>query len=264
MTIDHREAGRLWDENAEAWTRLSRAGYDIYRDSFNTPAFLQMLPDIEGLRGIDIGCGEGWNTRQVAAMGARITAIDVARRFIGFAVEEERESPVGIDYAVANAVELPFDDATFDFATAFMSMMDIPDKPDALREAYRVLKPGGFLQFSICHPCFDTPHRVNLRNEQGQTYAIEVGQYFRQMNGEILEWIFTDAPDDAKEGLPPFRVARFNSTMSEWLNLVIEAGFAIERTAEPCPSGEALERWPAAQDATVVAYFFHLRARRQT
>jgi len=41
--MDHREAGRYWDGNAEAWTRLARAGYDVYRDHLNTPAFFAML-----------------------------------------------------------------------------------------------------------------------------------------------------------------------------------------------------------------------------
>ena len=49
------------------WTQLSRAGYDTYRDHLNTPAFLQMLPEVNGLTGLDIGCGEGSNTRELAA-----------------------------------------------------------------------------------------------------------------------------------------------------------------------------------------------------
>lgn len=34
--MNHEEAGRYWDKNAEAWTKLVRAGYDIYRYSINT------------------------------------------------------------------------------------------------------------------------------------------------------------------------------------------------------------------------------------
>jgi trans-aconitate methyltransferase len=41
-------------------------GHDIYRDHLNTPAFFAMLPDVEGLAGLDIGCGEGHNTRLLA------------------------------------------------------------------------------------------------------------------------------------------------------------------------------------------------------
>jgi ubiquinone/menaquinone biosynthesis C-methylase UbiE len=54
-----------------------------------------------------------------------------------------------------------------------------------LAEVFRVLRPGGFLQFSITHPCFDTPHRKGLRNEDRLTYAIEVGNYFRRLDGEM-------------------------------------------------------------------------------
>lgn len=38
--MDHLEVGRYWDENAPTWTRLSRAGYDVYRHLLNTPAFV--------------------------------------------------------------------------------------------------------------------------------------------------------------------------------------------------------------------------------
>jgi hypothetical protein len=61
--MNHEEAGRYWNANAEAWTTLARAGYDIYRDFLNTPAFFEILPDVTRLHGIDIGCGEGYDTR---------------------------------------------------------------------------------------------------------------------------------------------------------------------------------------------------------
>ena len=67
--------------------------------------------------------------------------------------------------------------------------MDIPETERALAQAHRILRPGGFLQFSIEHPCFATPHRRNLRNPEGLTYAVEVGDYFRRLQGEVAEWI---------------------------------------------------------------------------
>jgi SAM-dependent methyltransferase len=260
--VDHREVGRYWDGNAEAWTRLARAGYDVYRDYLNTPAFLEALPEIGGLQGLDIGCGEGHNTRLLARRGARLAAVDISPIFVGHARAMEEQEPLGIRYAAASAVELPFARASFDFATGFMSFMDIPETGRVLAEAYRVLKPGGFLQFSISHPCFDTPHRRNLRDEQGITYAIEVGDYFRNLQGEVAEWLCGAAPPEVKEGLPPFRVPRFTRTLSQWFNLIVEAGLVLERVEEPRPSDETVRACGDMQDAQVVAYFLHVRARK--
>ena len=260
--MDHKEAGKFWNGNAEAWTKLARAGYDVYRDYFNTPAFFSMLPNIEGLMGLDIGCGEGYNTRLMAKRGARITAIDVSEIFIGHCKQWQEKEPLGINYQVASAVELPFVDSTFDFATGVMSFMDIPEPDRVFAEAFRVLKRGGFLQFSITHPCFDTPHRRNLRNEQGITYAIEVGNYFQNLNGQIFEWVFGATPLEIKKDLPSFKTPRFTRTISQWLNMLIEAGFLLERIEEPKPSDETVRERPDLQDAQVVSYFLHIRVRK--
>lgn len=77
MTMTRAEAAALWEANAGTWTRHARAGYDVYRDHVNTPAFLAMLPPVAGLRRLDIGCGEGGNTRAVVRPGAQVTALDL-------------------------------------------------------------------------------------------------------------------------------------------------------------------------------------------
>ena len=105
--MNHEQVGRYWNENAESWTRLARGGYDIYRDHLNTPAFFAMLPPVRGLNGIDIGCGEGHNTRLLAKHGARVTAVDISETFLKFAKEVEQEDPKGIEYRFASAVDLP-------------------------------------------------------------------------------------------------------------------------------------------------------------
>jgi SAM-dependent methyltransferase len=264
--MDHAEVGRYWNGNAEVWTRLARAGYDVYRDYLNTPAFFAMLPPVEGLHGLDIGCGEGHNTRLLAqaegSAGARMTALDISQVFVGHARAMEEEVPLGIGYLAASGVQLPFAAEAFDFATAFMCLMDIPETGAVLAEVYRILKPGGFFQFSISHPCFDTPHRRNLRNEEGLTYAIEVGDYFRNLEGEVVEWLCSSAPPEIKAGLPKFQVPRFTRTLSQWLNLLIGAGFRLERVEEPRPDDETVRQCPSVQDAQVVSYFLHVRVRK--
>lgn len=260
--MDHLEAGDFWNNNAEAWTALARAGYDLYRDYLNTPAFFANLPIVDGLSGLDVGCGEGHNTRLLARQGALMRAVDIAPVFIRHAQEEEKKHPLGIQYRVASAVELPFEDGKFDFATAFMCLMDIPETEKALQEVFRVLKPGAFFQFSITHPCYATPHRKNLRDTLGNTYAVEIGGYFDKLNGRVEEWIFGAAPHELKRSFSKFKVPVFNRTLSEWVNLLIACGFVLEMMHEPCPGAETVRQMPYLQDSSVVAYFLHVRCRK--
>jgi SAM-dependent methyltransferase len=255
------EVAAYWEANAEAWTRYSRSGHDVYRDALNTPAFLAMLPPVGGLLGLDLGCGEGSNTRKLAELGARLHAIDIASTFIRHARATEEAEPLGIVYNVADAVFLPFADRTFDFATAFMSMMDVPDQAAALREVSRVLRPGGFLQFSISHPCFDPPHRRVLREADGATRAIEVAGYF-DTSERVDTWWFSTLPGEERKRVAPFRTPRFHQTLSGWVALICRAGLVIEQFGEPSASPELAKAVPVVEDTLVAPLFLHIRARK--
>jgi len=258
------KVAQYWEANAEIWTRHVRAGYDIYRDGLNTPAFLDMLPPVHGLSGLDLGCGEGSNTRELVRLGARMHAIDVAPTFIRYARDAEIAEPLGIAYLVADATDLPFTSSSFDFATAFMSMMDMANHGAALCEAARVLRPGGFLQFSILHPCFAPPHRRVLREPDGRTRAIEVGGYFDATDGRIDSFWLTSLPQEERDKTEPFRVPRFHRTLSGWVHLIVEAGLVIERFGEPRVSVEMAKAESVLEDTLVAPLFLHVRALKPT
>lgn len=260
--LDHRAVGELWDENAEAWTTLARLGYDKYRDHINSPAFMEMLPDVTGLQGLDVGCGEGHSTRLVAQRGARLTALDIARRFVDYGGDQEALKPLGITYLHSSAIDLPFVGASFDFVMATMSMMDMPDQNRAIREVARVLRPGGFFQFSMLHPCFMTPRFKWVLDEQGKRVAMECGDYFGTEQGTIEEWIFGSAPEELKERFAKFRIPRFFHTLSTWLNMLTTAGLVLEECTEPYASDESIAIHPSLAASRVVACSLHLRCRK--
>ncbi|MGI9502360.1 MAG: class I SAM-dependent methyltransferase [Geminicoccaceae bacterium] len=260
--MDANEVGHYWNGNADAWTDLSRQGFDIHRDLINTPAFFDMLPDISGLRGLDIGCGEGTNTRLLADRSAQITAIDIADVFIRHAQAEEVACSCGITYIHGNAQDLPFGSQSFDFATAFMSLMDIPDSEKAIAEAFRVIKPDGFFQFSITHPLFEVQHRKKLRTDSGQAYAFELGGYFQPIDGGIDEWTFGAAPEQIRSRYEKFRIPRFCRTLSDWINVLIRSGFIIDELVEPRASEKAIAIHPKLADTHIFPYSLQVRCRR--
>ncbi|MSP76194.1 MAG: class I SAM-dependent methyltransferase [Rhodospirillaceae bacterium] len=251
-----------WEANAETWTRHSRAGYDIYRDALNTPAFLAMLPPIRGLVGLDVGCGEGANTRQLARLGAKMQAVDIAPTFVRHAQASEEAEALGIVFQLGDGMDLPFAEGSFDFATSFMALMDMPDQARVLREIHRVLRPGAFLQFSILHPCFVPPYRKTLREPDGRVRAIEIGGYFEAIDGRVDTFWFETVPADERAAVAPFRTPRFHRTLSEWVTMICEAGLAIEQFGEPCASPELAEAEPVVADTRVAPIFLHVRARK--
>jgi 2-polyprenyl-3-methyl-5-hydroxy-6-metoxy-1,4-benzoquinol methylase len=253
------DPGRCWEANAETWTRQSRAGYDIYRDAINTPAFLEMLPPVNGLNGLDVGCGEGTNTRNLARRGAAMQAVDIAPTFILRASEVEAADPLGIAYRVGDARQLPFPEAAFDFVTAFMCLMDVRDPGTALREIARILRPGGFVQFSILHPCFAPPRRRVLRDAEGNAYAIEVADYFA-VGPHVETWHFSRMPEEEKRTVPPFRVPYVHLTLAGWMDAVIGAGLVLRRFGEPMASEETAATVPEVADTRVAPLFLHVLA----
>lgn len=263
MTMTRAEAAACWEANAETWTRHARAGLDVYRDCVNTPAFLVMLPPVNGLLGLDVGCGEGGNTRQLARRHARMTALDVSPTFLRHARDTEKSTPLGIRYVRADAACLPFTARAFDFATAFMSLMDMPHQAQALAEIHRVLRPGGFLQFSILHPCFMPPHRRVIREPgSGAPLAIEVGGYFTNIDGRVDRWWFGGVSAEERARVPSFQEPRFHRTLSAWLNLVIATGFTLECLGEPSVDEAMAEAVPAVADTRVAPLFLHVRGRK--
>jgi len=260
--MDDKEVGKYWDENAENWIKLARLGYDRCRDLINSPAFFKILPDISNLEGIDIGCGEGYNTRIAARTGAKITAIDISNKFISAAKEIEAQKPLGIKYQVASAIDLPFPNESFDFAIATMSLMDIADTEKALSEAYRVIKPKGFFQFSITHPCFTISNLGWVRNEEGKKTGLIESNYFKRSECEIEEWIFGAAPKEMTNKMRKFKIPRFTRILSEWLNLLIKTGFHLEEFCEPYPDDEVLQKYPEEYTAKIIPYFLIIRCRK--
>lgn len=248
----------IWDANAPAWIELSRAGFDVYRDVVNTPAFLGMLPSVAGLRTLDLGCGEGHNTRLLARQGAEVVALDISEQFVRAASEL---AAAGIHHVVADGAVLPFVSSSFDAVTAFMSLMDMADPERTLHEVARVLRPGGLLQFSVVHPLTSTPVRHWVHDEAGQRHALVVGNYFYE--GPIREtWTFGAAPPEIRDGVRPFEITYARRTVAGWLNAVLGAGLAVTAIGEPHADDVAAQAHPEVSDTRIAPYFLIVQAHR--
>jgi SAM-dependent methyltransferase len=155
-----------WEREAERWAAWARApDHDEYWRS-SGPALFDLLPQ-PGRRTLDLGCGEGRVSRDLAARGHDVVGIDASPTLIRLAREAD---PQG-DYSVADAAALPFADASFDVVAAFNSLMDVDDMPGAIREAARVLERGGRLCACVTHPLRDAGRF--LSREESSAFVVD-------------------------------------------------------------------------------------------
>ncbi|GAB2936372.1 class I SAM-dependent methyltransferase [Nonomuraea fastidiosa] len=123
------------------------------------------LPVGPGVRVLDLGCGGGRHAFEALRRGADVTAFDmdqseldsVAAMFT--AMDKAGEVPEGAtgEIVQGTALDMPFEDGSFDRVIAAEVLEHIPDDMTAMREIFRVLRPGGTAAVTV--PSF-LPERI--------------------------------------------------------------------------------------------------------
>lgn len=240
---------KQWDESAESWTDFVRSGKDYSRDEMNNPVMFEVLGDIRGKRILDLGCGEGYNSRIMAKKEAKVIGIDFSRRIIDLAIQMEEMDNLGIEYHVLDACNMHiFRDESFDIVACFMALQDIDDYESAVKETSRVLKGQGRFVFVIPHPCFETKE---IDGEIIGGWEFREGS--KEKSSENALFLKVDRYFDKGERLIPWKMERlehhfettsFHRTLTDYANALHAAGLAISRLKEPKPSERGLEKYP--------------------
>jgi ubiquinone/menaquinone biosynthesis C-methylase UbiE len=99
---------------------------------------------LRGKHLLEIGCGMGFESLEFLKRGVRVTATDLTPNAVAIAKRHfELEGVQAEDVRTANALDLPFEDGTFDAVWSNGVLHASGDTPRAIREVHRVLKPGG-------------------------------------------------------------------------------------------------------------------------
>ncbi len=112
-------------------------------------AVLERLVKVTGTRSVDVGCGDGWLARGLAADGSRVTALEISGDLLA-AARAAGEDQAGIDYAIGRAEALPLGDRSQDLVVFMRSLHHVPidHMAAALKEARRVLHDDGAVYVS--------------------------------------------------------------------------------------------------------------------
>ena len=178
---------------------------------------LGLLPaDMTGMATIELGCGTGYVSGWMVRRGATATAIDVSAEQLATARRLAGEHKATIDFLEGNAETVPFDDGAFDFAISEYGAAIWCDPELWLREAWRLLRPGGRLVFLGSHPLTIITTPLN-----GAPCETVLHRPYWGLSS--VDWSDVEIDPGGFE---------FNRTFEGWIGLFHDVGFRIEHYRE--------------------------------
>jgi ubiquinone/menaquinone biosynthesis C-methylase UbiE len=138
--------------------RFARVARNYTTSSFHAdPARLDevvvLAEPVAGDRALDVATGTGNTAFALAPLIARVVGLDITAEMLAEAARLQRQRGVtNAAWVLGDAASLPFPDSSFDIYTARAAPHHFPDLEEALREAARVLRPGGRACFVDCSP----------------------------------------------------------------------------------------------------------------
>ncbi len=230
-----------WADMAEWWDKKQGDTGDLWHRALIDPTVLAVIGNVKGKRILDLACGNGYFSRKLAKLGAKVTGVDsspiVQRNIAG-----EKRKPLGIQYHVLDANELRgMRTNTFDLVLCNMALMDMPDAEGAIREASRVLKKGGSFVASISHPCFDTGSDSAWLVEKipGKPSMVfrKVSNY-RRPHEVLIIW---------KDGDKRWNTVLYHRPLSWYFQAFNRVNLSVTRFEEPSPTEEFFKSEDQAQ-----------------
>lgn len=208
---------------------------------------LALLPEVDGRRVLDLGCGAGQLARHLATAGAaEVVGVDVSERMLALARAEWAHPRVTYRREAVEAVAFP--SARFDLVVSSLVFHYVDDYPGLVARIAGWLAPGGVLVYSTEHPIFTArlPGDGWVLDDAGRRARVSLDRY---------------ADEGAREEtwfVP--RVRKVHRMLATLLNGLLDAGLVIERVVEPMPSEQWLHDHPQFRDERRRPMFLLVRA----
>ncbi|AIQ17285.1 methyltransferase type 11 [Paenibacillus sp. FSL H7-0357] len=235
----HKESVSLdsYEEMAEYYLNyVDKKPYNAY---YERPATLSLLPEVEGKSVVDAGCAAGWYSDWLLGKGASVTALDFSPKMIEMTRRRVGDRAKLVCADLNEPLDFIGDDST-DLVISSLALHYLKDWTLVMREFHRILKPGGFLVFSVHHPFMD------FTVFQRENYFLT----------ELLE-------DDWDVNHVKVKVQFYRRPLNAIMSAVLHAGFILEELLEPMPTEEFKQALPQSYEKLLrKPQFLFIRARK--
>ena len=181
------------------------------------PTLQSMLPDLQGSRVADLGCGFGWFCRWAREAGAAsVQGLDVSENMLARA--RETTADPAIRYERADLETLTLAEGVFDLVYSSLTLHYLENLRGVVEQVRHGLVPGGRFVFSVEHPMYTAPRRAGWIRDPNGCLAWPVNRYHEE-GARSTDWL-------AKG------VIKQHRTLARYVNLLIESGFTLARLEE--------------------------------
>ena len=203
---------------------------------FELPTLFSLLPDLEGKKVLDLGCGSGERCIDYLKKGAvSVTGVDISEKML--AVAEAENNDPRITYLKMPMEEIGTIDDEFDVVISSLAFHYVEDFGGVVANVYRLLRDGGIFLFSQEHPlatCYSGKGDRWTRDENGKKLYANIADYCVERRNDSTWFV---------EG-----VQRYHRMFSTIVNTLCDAGFRILKMAEPYPTEELVKKYPEYYD----------------
>lgn len=234
---------RYWNSIADTYREITT----IDADDFHYGPLLQgesklcLLPPLQaGMTSLELGCGEGQNSRWLARRGLCCTAIDISEGQLAYARKDAAEEGLSIDYRCSSIEAFDAPAEYYDLITSSHAFEFVANPFQEIKRIAKWLKPNGYLMISTVHPVYNGEW-VGADNDDGsETWGRLLVNYFHPID-DVRE-----QPDGSQTAITSRAYP-----VSAWFNALREAGLCLVRLeeppADPNPAYHS-EDWLAALD----------------
>jgi len=241
----HQPEDTSWENVAGWYDALIDEKRSDHYDKIIIPGTLRMVKPEPGVRVLDVACGQGVISRELARLGASVVGVDSSPSLIETAQARAVTQGLSAEFFIGDVRALdalPLEPASFDCVTCVMAMANINPLEPLLASVARLLKPGGSLVFSITHPAFRAPDQTSWGwDEKTKAQYRRVDGYL-SLGQKSIKMHPGSAPDIV--------TWTFHRPLQTYVRLLSEAGLLVQtleewpavRVSEPGPRAEAENR----------------------
>jgi 2-polyprenyl-6-hydroxyphenyl methylase / 3-demethylubiquinone-9 3-methyltransferase len=186
--IYNAEGDRWWQPDFSL--NLIRTLYNPFRVNYAKKIFEQLKTNAEKINVLEVGCGGGILSEEIAKMGFITTGIDPSERSLNNAIKHAIDNNLKINYVKGTGEKLPFQNSSFDVVLCCDVLEHVHDLPKVISEISRVLNKGGIF-------IYDTFNRTYF----SKISAIKVLQEWKRwsiMPPNIHVWEMFIKPDEIR------------------------------------------------------------------